>query len=218
MNHTPIVPAVIPHSAQEVKTCAANFLFSKEFHLDVVDGKFIPNITWPYEPVGEPMSVKAQLDAYTLEVDLMVEQPIIAAEQWIAAGADMLVFHVETLSPEAFANFAEEAAVSVGISFNGHTTMETFETYLPHADYVQLMGIYEIGTQGQPLDEAVFEKIAYIKEQYPMLSITVDGSVNERTIQRLKAAGADRFIVGSAIALQDNPHAAYQSLNTLING
>jgi pentose-5-phosphate-3-epimerase len=51
-----------------------------------------------------------------------------------------------------------------------------------------------------------------------MLSITVDGSVNEYTIQRLKAAGADRFIVGSAITLQDDPHTAYQSLDTLING
>jgi ribulose-phosphate 3-epimerase len=218
MSYTPIVPAVIPRSAQEVKTHAANFSFSEEFHLDVVDGKYIPNSTWPYEPAGEPMSVKAQLDAYTLEVDLMVEHPIIAAEQWIAAGADMLVFHVETLSKEVFATFAAEANVSVGISFNGHTSMETFETYLPYADYVQLMGIYEIGAQGQPLDEAVFGKIAYIKEQYPFLSITVDGSVNEHTIQRLKAAGADRFIVGSAISLQDDPPTAYRFLNTLING
>jgi pentose-5-phosphate-3-epimerase len=96
--------------------------------------------------------------------------------------------------------------------------MDTFETYLPFADYVQLMGIYEIGQQGQSLDEAVFEKIAYIKTHYPLLSITVDGSVNEHTIERLKAAGADRFIVGSAITLQDSPLAAYEALNTLING
>ena len=218
MSHTPIVPAVIPHSAQEVKNYAANFSFAREFHLDVVDGRFLAQATWPYEPAGEPMSVKKELDVYTLEVDLMVEQPIVAAAQWIAAGADMLVFHVETLSPEAFANFTEETNVSVGISFNGQTTMETFETYLPHADYVQLMGIYEIGQQGQPFDEAVFDKIAYLKEHYPMISITVDGSVNEHTIQRLKAAGANRFVVGSAIALQANPSAAHQSLNALING
>jgi ribulose-phosphate 3-epimerase len=218
MSYTPIVPAVIPHSVEEVKTHAANFSFSKEFHLDVVDGKFVPYSTWPYEPAGEPLSVKPQLDAYTLEVDLMVEQPTVAAEKWIAAGADMLVFHVETLSKEVFANFADETNVSVGISFSGLTPMDTFETYLPFADYVQLMGIYEIGQQGQSLDEAVFEKIAYIKTHYPLLSITVDGSVNEHTIERLKAAGADRFIVGSAITLQDSPLAAYEALNTLING
>jgi pentose-5-phosphate-3-epimerase len=218
MSYTPIVPAVIPHSADEVKKHAADLSFSREFHLDVVDGKFLPTSSWPYEPVGEPLSVKPQLDAYTLEVDLMVEQPLIAAEKWVAAGVDMLVFHVETLPKEVFANFSQETNVSVGISFNGHTSMETFEAYLPFADYVQLMGIYEIGQQGQPLDEAVFEKISYIKHHYPMLSITVDGSVNEHTIERLKKAGADRFIVGSAIALQENPHAAYQSLTALING
>jgi ribulose-phosphate 3-epimerase len=218
MSTTPIVPAVIPHSAEEVIKYAAHFAFSKEFHLDVVDGKFVPNSTWPYEPVGEPLDINSPLDGYTLEVDLMVAQPVVAANKWIAAGADMLVFHVETVAKEVFANFVAETNVSVGISFNGQTAMETFETYLPFADYVQLMGIYEIGKQGQSLDEAVFEKIAHIKEHYPLLSITVDGSVNEHTIQRLKAAGADRFIVGSAITLQDNPLAAYQSLNTLING
>jgi ribulose-phosphate 3-epimerase len=218
MSHTPIVPAIIPHTADQVKQHAAQFSFSKEFHLDVVDGTFLSNVTWPYEPVGEPMSVKPYLDSYTLEVDLMVEQPIAAATQWIAAGADMLVFHVETLSKEALEHFATETNVSVGISFNGQTTMETFETYVPFADYVQLMGIYEIGKQGQSLDEAVFEKISYIKEHYPQLSITIDGSVNKDTIERLKAAGADRFIVGSAITLQENPHAAYLALHTLING
>lgn len=218
MSHTPIVPAVIPHTVEEVKKCAENFSFSHEFHLDIIDGKFLPSVSWPYEPVGDPMNVKPYLDSYTLEVDLMVEQPVIAANQWIAAGADMLVFHVETLPKEVFANFSQETNVSIGISFNGETTMETFETYVPFADYIQLMGIYEIGKQGQSLDEEVFEKIAYIKQHYPSLSITVDGSVNESTIQRLKEAGADRFIVGSAITLQDNQLAAYQYLNALING
>jgi len=217
MSYTPIVPALIPHTLQAVKKSAADFSFSKEFHLDVVDGKFHSNTTWPYDPAGEPMDVKTVLDAYTLEVDLMVEQPLGAAEKWVAAGADMLVFHVETVSTEALKNFAENTYVSVGVTFNGQTTMQTFEPYLPFADYVQLMGIYEIGRQGQPLDEAVFEKISYLTQNYPHLSITIDGSVNADTIERLKRAGADRFIVGSAITLTDDPYAAYQSLQTLIN-
>jgi pentose-5-phosphate-3-epimerase len=79
------------------------------------------------------------------------------------------------------------------------------------------MGIYDIGSQGQPLDEAVFEKIAYMKQQYPHLSVTIDGSVNAQTIERLKAAGADRFIVGSAVTLQSEPESAYKTLHTLIN-
>jgi len=218
MNYTPIVPALIPHSAQEIQELTKTAVFAKELHIDVVDGQFVPSTSWPYEPAGEPLTVKPFLDAYTLEVDLMVAQPILAAETWIAAGADMLVFHVESLAKEAFKNFTEETPVSVGISFNGETSMQTFETYLPYADYVQLMGIFEIGTQGQPLDEAVFDKIAYMKTNYPQLSITVDGSVNKDTIKRLKSAGADRFIVGSAVTLQENPQQAYHALSALIHG
>lgn len=218
MSYTPIVPAVIPHSAEEIQTLSHTLNFSKEFHLDVVDGQFVHSVSWPYEPVGEPLAVKPFLDSYTLEVDLMVKKPITAAHQWIAAGADMLVFHVESLSSEVFKNFAEEASVSVGVSFHGDTPMNVFETYLPHADYVQLMGIHQIGAQSQPLDDQIFEKIAHIKTHYPQLSITVDGSVNKETIVQLKAAGADRFITGSAVVLQENPRQAYQELNALING
>ena len=217
MTYTPIVPAVIPQSADEIKNYAANFSFSHEFHLDIVDGVFAPATTWPYQPSGKPLTVKHELDAYTLEIDLMVTEPITAAEQWIAAGADMLVFHVETLDVNALQHFSEETDVSIGVSLHGATTMDFFEQYLPYADYVQLMGIYDIGSQGQPLDEALFEKIAYMKQQYPHLSVTIDGSVNAQTIERLKAAGADRFIVGSAVTLQSEPESAYKTLHTLIN-
>jgi len=79
------------------------------------------------------------------------------------------------------------------------------------------MGIYQIGAQGQPFDATVLEKIAAVQAAYPEKSITIDGSVNEHTIVQLKEAGADRFIVGSAITLQPDPEAAYQALSVLIN-
>jgi pentose-5-phosphate-3-epimerase len=217
MRYTPIVPALIPNSSQEIKDFSDSFLFSKEFHLDVIDESFSPKSTWPCQTTEEPLSVKSYLDRYTLEVDLMVQSPILAAEKWIAAGADMLVFHVETVAVSALENFVESTDVSIGVSFSGDTSMEVFVEYLPYADYVQLMGIHKIGSQGQPFDERVFEKIAYLKEHYPNMSVTIDGSVNEQTIERLKDAGADRFIVGSAITLQEQPERAYDALNVLIN-
>ena len=84
-------------------------------------------------------------------------------------------------------------------------------------DCIQLMGIAEIGAQGQPFDESVIEKIQTVKQRFPHKPITIDGSVNADTIVRLKEAGADRFIVGSAITLQEDPYAAHQSLHMLIN-
>ena len=217
MNTVPIVPAVIPRSQADVVDFAGRLTWSPEFHLDLVDGKFVSTVSWPYEPAGEPQAVKSALATYTLEVDLMVEEPIAAATKWIAAGADMLVFHVETLSEREFKTFAETTSVSVGVSAHGDTTMETLAAYATHADYIQLMGIHEIGAQGLPFDEAVLEKIAWLKARFPDLSITVDGSVNADTIVRLYEAGADRFVCGSAIVKQPDPAAAHAALLALIN-
>ena len=217
MSYTPIVPAVIPQSEAEIKAYAGQLLFSPEFHLDIVDGKFVPTTSWPYVPAGKPIAVKPYLDCYTLEVDLMVADPLTAAEQWVEAGADMLVFHVETLEKTAFEHFVNTARVSIGVSAHGDTSLDTLLAYAASADYIQLMGIREIGAQGLPFDEEVLEKIARLKKELPNMSITIDGSVNADTIVRLKNAGADRFICGSAIVKQSDPAAAHKALMALIN-
>lgn len=217
MTYAPIVPAVIPNSREHVLDLAAHLSFAQEFQLDLVDGIFVPTISWPYEPKGEALSVKSQLDKYTLEIDLMVSDPIPAAMEWIIAGADMLVFHVETLTLEHFHSFAAETPVSVAASAHGNTPLETLMAYAEHADYIQLMGIREIGAQGLPFDETVLEKISLLKQRFPTKAISIDGSVNTSTIARLKAAGADRFVCGSAIVQQPDPEAAYRALVALIN-
>lgn len=217
MAYIPIVPAVIPTSEAEVIHFSKILNFSKEFHLDLVDGKFVPTISWPYLPEGEALNVKPYLDVYTLEVDLMMEDSVKAAHEWIIAGADMLVFHLETISLDAFKTFVASTDVSIGISAHGETDLSTLVQYAEHADYIQLMGIKKIGAQSQPFDEAVIGKIIQLKKQFPYKSITVDGSVNLNTIQKLKAAGADRFICGSAIVKQLNPEAAQLELSSLIN-
>lgn len=218
MNYAPIVPAIIPASRDEVLKFADLLAFSRELQLDLVDGKFVDSVSWPYEPIGDPISVKPQLDAFTLEVDLMVVDPIPAATEWLKAGADMLVFHIETLDLETFKTFADSTNESVGVSAHGDTTLDRLSEYVEHADYIQLMGIYEIGAQGLPFDEGVIGKIEELKRRFPNKSITIDGSVNANTIARLHKAGADRFICGSAISLQPDPEAAHAALSALING
>ncbi len=217
MIYSPVVPAIIPKSREEVVRFAQQLTFSRELQLDLVDGQFVSSVSWPYDPKGEPLSVKSYLDQYTLEVDLMVSDPLAAAKEWVTAGADMLVFHVETLSLDAFRDFAEETPVSVGVSAHGATPLETLAEYAQYADYIQLMGIYEVGAQGLPFDESVLEKTEELKRRFPMMMISVDGSVNKETITRLKKAGVDRFICGSAIVQQPDPEAAHRDLTALIN-
>lgn len=186
--------------------------FSHEIHLDVVDGVFVPFTSWPYLGEGNPLETKAHTDPFTLEVDLMVVKPFEAARLWESAGADMVVFHVETIDEASLVDFVQHTSMSVGISLHGETQIESLLPYLTHVDYVQLMGITQIGQQGQPFDLAVLDKISYIQKKAPQLPISVDGSVGEDTIDRLLQAGVDRFIVGSAIVKQENPLAAYQAL------
>lgn len=217
MSYSSIVPAIIPANREEVVKYAKQLSFSREIQLDLVDGKFAPTICWPYDPIGEPLSVKSYLDVFTLEIDLMVADPITAATKWIEAGADMVVFHVETLSLDAFKAFSERTNISVGVSAHGDTTLDKLSEYVVYADYIQLMGIRDIGAQGQPFDEDVLEKIIALKQRFPFKSITIDGSVNANTIARLRNAGADRFICGSAIVLQPDPESAHRDLSALIN-
>ncbi len=217
MNHSPIVPAIIPQSREEVIAFARSLSWSRELQLDLVDGKFVDSVSWPYSPVGEPLSVKSQLDVFTLEVDLMVVDQLAAAEAWVKAGADMLVFHIESISLDDFRSFADKTKVSVGVSAHGATTLEELVKYAEHADYIQLMGIYEVGAQGLPFDEVVLEKAVELKRRFPNMMLSVDGSVNKDTIKRLKEAGVDRFICGSAIVKQEDPEAAHAALTELIN-
>ncbi|MCA9367314.1 hypothetical protein KC887_03580 [Candidatus Kaiserbacteria bacterium] len=213
----PVVPALIPSDEYDVIKAAGDVAWSREFHLDVVDGKFVENCSWPFTPAGEPAAVGHTLRGFSLEVDLMVAQPSKPARLWQEAGADRLVFHVETLTPEELENIAADATASVGVACHGATPIELLLEYATKADFIQLMGIREIGTQGQPFDERVLDSITKVKQELPSISVTVDGSVNKDTIARLAAAGADRFIVGSAIMKREDKEQAWHELSGLIN-
>jgi len=212
-----VVPAIIPESKEQLLRLLPELDFADEIQIDVVDGKFVPFISWPYSGDEKPELVKSETDKFTLEVDLMVEDPITAAEDWIKAGADMLVFHIENISLEAFKAFVLSTKVSVGIAAGCDTPYDVLEPYLKEAEYIQLMGIAKIGSQGQPFDVRVLDRIKLIKAKHPDLLISIDGSVNNETILQMSLAGAHRFVSGSAILKSLNPAQAYFELNNLIN-
>lgn len=213
----PIVPALIPQSAAQMREVLPRLRFSPEIHIDVVDGQFVPFTSWPYSPAGSPQEVRSVTDSFTLEVDLMVNDPLTAAGEWVAAGADMLVFHVETLALLEWQEYCARSKVSLSISALNDTPLETLLAYAATADGVQLMGIAKIGLQGQPFDERVLDRIAAVRREFPTLPITVDGSVNDTTIAQLKAAGVDRLIVGSAIVKASDAELAHARLAELAN-
>jgi len=215
MISSPIVPAVIPTSLLNLQTQITALGAVPELHLDVVDGKFVPYTSWPYTESGEVQSAKALLAIYTLEVDLMVLDPLEAAYSWLACGADRLIFHSETISPAAFSQFASTTNVTVGIAANNDTPFEDLEPYLAVADFVQVMGIAQIGAQGQAFDARALERLAQLANLYPRLPRCLDGSVNAQTLPQLLALKLDRYIMGSALMSTEDPHATYLEFSKL---
>jgi len=212
---SPIIPAIIPSTLSDLRQLVSRLAGLPEIHLDVVDGIFVPFISWPYNSQELPRVAKESLDVFSLEVDLMVNKPLSAAHNWIEAGADQLVFHVETISLASFKDFTDNTNMTIGISSNNDTDFNILKEYLPYADYVQVMGIGAIGTQGQPFDVRSLNRIAMIRENFPNLAISIDGSVNAETLPKLVSLKLNRYIIGSAIIKQDDQILAYKKFTTM---
>lgn len=208
----PIVPAIIPKSLEHLESMLDRVSFATEVQIDVVDGRFVPFASWPYQPNGQPIDIKDKTDQFTLEVDLMVFDQVEAGKAWLTAGADTLVFHAEGIELEILKKFIADTSISIGVSALNDTPLDVFLPYVEVADYVQLMGIAEIGAQGQIFDERVLDRIKELKKIFPNLTISIDGSVNKHTIRPLCEAGADRLVSGSAIFSADDTQKAYEEL------
>ena len=213
---SPIIPAIIPKSYDDLVQTIAQLRGLPEVHVDVVDGKFVSAISWPYIDNNDVAKAYELLRPFSLEVDLMVENPIKAAEAWLKAGADQLVFHIESIEANVLKNFTHAHDVTIGVALSSATNLEDLYPYLPFVEYVQVMGIALIGAQGQPFDSTVSERIKTIQAKYPTMPISIDGSVNASTLLKLKNLNLHRYIVGSAIVGTENPQAAYRTLTHIM--
>ncbi len=213
---SPIIPAIIPQSYKDLVRLTTILSGVPEVHVDVVDGKFVPSISWPYKENDDVSQAYELLRPFSLEVDLMVEHPLLAARAWLKAGADQLIFHVETIEANVLENFTHQHDVTIGVAISSATPLENLYPYLPFVEYVQVMGIATIGVQGQLFDTSVIERIKTIQAQYPTMPISIDGSVNATSLLELKHLGLHRYIAGSAIVGTENPHEAYRTLTHLV--
>jgi pentose-5-phosphate-3-epimerase len=216
-----IVPAYIPTSLEDVFRIAKVVKpFTRELHIDVVDGVGVDAVSWPYgsgEGSGTPEEARTLADMFDIEYDLMVADGLSELPRYLSARPKRVVVHVEScVDIPAAKTLAKEAGVLLGIASENDTPLEVLFPELVHADYVQCMGIATIGSQGQPFDERIFGRIAAIRHSYPDLEISADGSVNIDTIARLELAGVSRFIVGSAVIKQKDPGAAYRALYEML--
>lgn len=164
-----------------------------EYHLDVMDGCFVPNLT-----IG-PVVVKSirKCTKKPFDVHLMINDPMKYVDAFVDAGADMITFHYETADYFECRDYIRSKKVKVGIAYNPDTDIKFFNS---HIDRILIMSVYP-GFAGQKFIEDTLEKISDVKERrdkkYFSFEICVDGGVNSETSQKIIEAGADVLVSGS---------------------
>jgi len=219
---TEIIPAIMPDSYDDLCEKAARVhTLVPLAQIDIMDGVFVPSKSWPYRTGGTTKDEQFVLlskqeeslpfwEEIDYEIDLMITEPEKHIDEWLPLGASRLIFHIEAIKDhDAFwghdifkdgaRDISGEKVIEVGLAINPDTPLENIYPYIEKIDFVQCMGIAKIGYQGQPFDERVLEQVNKLRVKYPNLTISVDGGVNKETAPLLKAAGANRLVVGSAI-------------------
>ena len=172
----------------------------KWLHVDIMDGHFVPNLSFGYSLVK---SMRPVTDL-VLDVHLMIDTPIKYAENFCKAGADYLTIHVEADTPENIRKTLElirSLGVKPGIVVKPKTSAEAIEEYLPMVDMVLVMTV-EPGFGGQKFMADMMPKVKKLREMLdkvnPACHLEVDGGVDLNTVKECKANGANVFVAGSA--------------------
>jgi ribulose-phosphate 3-epimerase len=181
-------------------------------HVDVMDGRFVPNIT-----IGLPV-VKAISRATRLPIDahLMIVEPGQYAEQFVKAGAQMVSIHIEA-DPHAHRTLSaiRAAGAQAGIAINPGTSLSAIDESLKVADYVLLMSVNP-GFGGQNFIPESLDKLRRLRrmiaERGLKTRIEIDGGIDADNIAEIAAAGAEIIVSGSAIFGADDPGVALRQL------
>ena len=184
-------------------------------HLDVMDGHFVPNITF-----GPPLvkSLRAHSDSL-FDTHLMISHPLWYVGPFSDAGADLLTFHVEAEDdPAAVIRAIREQGVSVGISVKPKTPASAIVPYLKDVDMVLVMTV-EPGFGGQSFMADMIPKVAELHEllrtHNPACRIQVDGGIDAKTAPGIIAAGASILVAGTAVfRAKEGPAEAIRTLHS----
>ena len=176
-------------------------------HIDVMDGVFVPNISFGF-PVMKP--IRKATDK-VLDVHLMIVEPEKYVERFADAGADLVTFHIEaTDKVEECIDLIRAKGVKVGVSIKPKTPIEALEPILDKIDLVLVMSV-EPGFGGQSFIEGSTEKVAALRQMIDQrgldVMIEIDGGVSRHNARELYEAGCDALVAGSAVFKAADPEA-----------
>ena len=181
-------------------------------HLDVMDGHFVPNLSYGM-PIVEGLR---NLTDMPLDVHLMISNPTSYVQQFVDAGSDLLTVHVEACEdPVSVIKQINESGIASGIALNPATEIDAIDSVLADVDVVLVMSV-QAGFGGQSFQPVALEKLrqlAALREANGYSwSLEVDGGINATTVRDCFQAGADWFVAGSAIFKQECYQTATRNL------
>lgn len=175
------------------------------FHVDVMDGHFVPNLTFGFFIIKQIKRIAKK----PLDVHLMISNPDRYLEAYKDAGADWLSVHYETC-PHLHSSIQQikRLGIKAGVVINPHNPISLLRDIIPDADYVLLMSVNP-GFGGQRFIESTYRRLQELNElkakMNPQLLIEVDGGVDATNAGKLANAGANVLVAGSAVFGADSP-------------
>lgn len=177
-------------------------------HLDVMDGHFVPNISF-----GAPViAAMKKVCTVPFDVHLMMTNPLDYIQDFADAGAGMITFHIECDSDtQQTIDKIVSLGVKAGLAVKPKTDIEAVYPYLDKLSMVLVMTV-EPGFGGQSFMADMMPKVEKLRKKCPDLDIQVDGGINPQTVQTAGKAGANVIVAGSAVFKSDDPAATIKTL------
>ena len=226
-----IISAVLPKSFKDLEKHLASVRGAVQMaQIDVVDGIFAHNRTWPYRDSGSFETIVEQehglpfWEELDFQFDLMIEHPEERVMDFVHAGASHIILHARSSGAlaafEQLVGLREESgafSVKAGLALLPGAQPEELEPFEAQFDFVQVMGIARVGFQGEPFDTHAVYLVERMRKRYPALIIQVDGGVSLENANALAKAGANRLVVGHDIFEADDPVAEIRKLQAEAN-
>ena len=200
---TEIIPGILVHNLKELKEKRSLLHWAPKVHVDIMDGKFVPNKTI------QPLTLKKALPKMKMQVHLMARKPHKYINAFARLGVKEMIIHAE--ATKNVTETLEEirlAGMKAGIAFNPETNITKYKDTLVHADLALVMTVHP-GYSGQRFLKGPLRKIEQIKKYNPIIRIGIDGGVNHKNLRLTKI---DYAIATSAITDAVDPKKAYKQL------